>query len=91
MITHTHIISRGIWSLMSRGGSLPSAKAEKVSISDTIKDDQVEQDVISAKQRKRWGVNRQLKQTSCKCEHTQRRQSSNGIRKEPRVKKKKKE
>lgn len=70
------------------GGSLPSAKAEKVSISDTIKDDQVEQDVIRVKQRKRWGVNRQLKQTSCKCEHTRCRQSSNGIRKEPWIKKK---
>lgn len=35
-----------------------------------LKDDQAEQDVVRAKQKQSWGISRQLKQTSCKCEGT---------------------
>lgn len=35
-----------------------------------LKDDQAEQYVVRAKQKQCWGISRQLKQTSCKCEGT---------------------
>lgn len=82
--THTHTVPRGtnssIWSLMWSGlvcffSSFFSShdwSGEGVYLRP-LKDDRVEQDVMGAKQKLRWGISRQLKASSCKREGTPRR------------------
>lgn len=80
----THIVPGGnnssIWSLAASGLAFffsfffSNRSSEGVYLWP-LKDDQAEQDVVRAKQKQSWGISRQLKQTSCKCEGTWYRHS----------------